>query len=105
MTKRLIFALSIIVLTFNCVSAQTKDPWITKAYNQLYGRVPSTAEYNINNYNNGSWSSYCDLVNYIAASKGSDGWIYKAYCELYSRVPNPWELNKDLYNSGSWGSY
>lgn len=104
MIKKLFFALTLLVFAFTSVTAQTKDPWITKAYNQLYGRTPSTAEYNIKNYNNGSWNSYCDLVNHIAASKGSDGWIYKAYCELYSRVPNAWELNKDLYSSGSWGN-
>ncbi|HEV7330651.1 MAG TPA: hypothetical protein VGN63_06375 [Flavisolibacter sp.] len=95
------------------VKAQSCDPWITQAYKQLYGRTPSTAECNIRNYNSGSWSSYAELVGYIAGHnryksgnflKG-DPWIFQAYVELYNRIPNAWEVNIQNYNNGSWGSY
>lgn len=94
-------------------NAQNCDPWIAKAYNQLYGRNPSAAECNIKNYNNGSWNSYCQLVGFIAGynktrpgnfPKG-DPWIFQAYCELYSKAPNAWELNVQNYNGGSWANY
>lgn len=102
------------ILFFNAVShAQSCDPWITKVYKQLYGRNPSTAECNIKNYNNGSWSNYCELTGFIAGynrnrsgiSLKGDPWIFQAYCELYGRAPQLWELNIQNYNNGSWANY
>ncbi len=60
----LIFA----VLLFSTVSvfAQAKgDPWIKKYYNESYNREPTPLEYNIKNYNNGSWNNYGELARYI----------------------------------------
>jgi len=90
--------------------AQSCDPWITKAYQQLYKRSPITAECNIQNYNNGSWNNYDELVGYIktfqapAEVKG-DPWIFQVYNELYYRKPNAWEVNIKNYNNGSWNNY
>lgn len=95
------------------MKAQTCDPWISRAYKQMYGRTPSSAECNIRNYNNGSWGSYAELVGYIAGHnrhksgnflKG-DPWIFQAYVELYNNIPNAWEVNIQNYNNGSWSSY
>lgn len=98
------FLFSLLII---CTAAQAQcDPWIQKAYQQLYGRSATTQECNIKNYNNGSWNSYCELVGYIAGYKKSgDAWIFQAYCELYNRVPNSSELNIRNYNNGSWNSY
>lgn len=41
------------------------DQWITQIYNELYGRKPNAWEYNILNYNEGSWRSYDELKNLI----------------------------------------
>ena len=60
--------LIVAVLLFSTVSlfAQAKgDPWIKKYYNDTYRREPTALEYNIKNYNNGSWNSYADLSKYI----------------------------------------
>lgn len=43
----------------------TGDPWITSIYKELYYRQPNSWEYNIKNYNNGSWGSYQQLKNYV----------------------------------------
>jgi hypothetical protein len=97
-------------------SVTTCDPWITKAYKELYNRTPTTQECNIKNYNNGSWNNYPELVGYIknyvakntpvkkSVLKG-DPWIFQAYKELYNRQPNAWELNVKNYNDGSWNNY
>jgi hypothetical protein len=113
--KRTAFLLLLLAAAFFSLpaKAQNCDPWITKAYKQLYDRGPSATECNIKNYNNGSWSSYAELVGHIAGYnrykpgnhlKG-DPWIFRAYTELYNRNPNAWELNVQNYNNGSWGSY
>ena len=60
--------LIVAVLLYSTVSlfAQAKgDPWIKKYYNDTYRREPTALEYNIKNYNNGSWNSYADLSKYI----------------------------------------
>lgn len=46
----------------------TGDPWIFQAYKDLYGanRKPNAWELNIKNYNNGSWTSYEQLKQYVA---------------------------------------
>lgn len=95
------------------VYAQKCDPWITQAYQQLYGRGASASECNIRNYNNGSWSSYPELVGFIAGFNRNkpgdflkgDPWIFRAYMELYNRAPIAWELNIQNYNNGSWSNY
>jgi hypothetical protein len=108
-------------LQVTSLKAQTCDPWITQAYKQLYGRAATPEECSIKNYNNGSWSSYEELVKYIknynstkSASNNTaatmpvlqgDPWVFKIYQELYKRKPNAWELNINNYNSGSWTSY
>ena len=60
--------LSVAVLLFATISlfAQAKgDPWIKKYYNDTYRREPTVLEYNIQNYNSGSWNNYDELVKYI----------------------------------------
>ena len=109
---------TLLVLVMCCaltstVLAQNIDPWITKAYNELYKRTPTAEEAKIANYNGGSWSSYPELLSYIVTynnnKSGShikgDPWIFKAYYELYSRIPIQWELNIKNYNNGSWSNY
>jgi len=92
------------------------DPWIVSIYTELYQRKPNTEECNIKNYNNGSWSSYAQLKEYIKAYKSGpaslspasvtgDPWITSIYKTVYNRQPNCWELNINNYNGGSWGSY
>jgi hypothetical protein len=41
------------------------DPYILKAYQELYKRQPNAWELNIFNYNNGSWASYDYIKKYI----------------------------------------
>jgi hypothetical protein len=104
-------------------AAQNCDPWIVQIYQQQYHRNPTAEECNIRNYNNGLWSSYADLTNYIksynnrvAGNSGStavvktvklegDPWIFRAYRELYRRAPVALELNVNNYNGGKWTSY
>lgn len=63
--KKLLFFL-LISLTFNfAATAQTGDSWIKKIYNVLYMRDPNAFEYNIQNYNGGSWNNYDELQEYI----------------------------------------
>jgi len=107
MKQRRIFILfSTLLLISFTAKAQNCDPWIQKAYLEIFKRNPTTQECNIKNYNNGSWNSYCELVSYVAAYKrAGDPWIFKAYCELYNRVPSTSESNIYNYNNGSWHSY
>lgn len=50
-------------------SAQCRDPWIAKAYQQVAKRNPvgqgEVCECNIKLYNNGSWGNYNELVGYV----------------------------------------
>ncbi|MCE3282987.1 MAG: hypothetical protein K0Q66_1724 [Chitinophagaceae bacterium] len=113
MRQLLLLALFVSASFTNGLQAQSTDPWITKAYKEIYNKTPNAEESKISNYNNGSWGGYCELVSYIVtynnAKSGShikgDPWIFKAYCELYNRVPTFWETNIKNYNNGSWSSY
>ena len=114
MKRILLFALLACSLSASELVAQTSvDPWITKAYSELYKRTPNAEESKIANYNNGSWNSYPELLSYIVAynnNKGGshikgDPWIFRAYYENYNRIPIPWELNIRNYNNGSWNNY
>jgi hypothetical protein len=95
------------------LKAQTCDPWIVKAYDQLYGRTATAEECKIANYNGGKWNSYVELVGHIATYNRNragnhlkgDPWIFMAYVELYNRAPYAFELNIKLYNNGSWNNY
>ena len=44
----------------------TGDPWITAIYKELHNRQPNSWEYNIRNYNNGTWRSYQELKGYVS---------------------------------------
>lgn len=111
--KHRFFLLSLVtVLAFTYAQAQC-DPWIIKAYQELYGRIPNATECNISNYNNGSWNNYSELVSYIKKYKGQaaaapancDPWIVDIYKKELGREPNATECNIKNYNNGSWGSY
>lgn len=112
-TKPMLTLLVAVLFASTTLNAQSCDPWITKAYSEMYGKAPSAAECKIQNYNSGKWNSYAELVGYIAGynryKAGSflkgDPWIFQAYVELYNRIPNAWELNTQNYNKGSWSSY
>lgn len=112
MLKKLIFG-TMFLLAFNFM-ATAQDPWITKAYQKLYGRNPNNNayEWDKNNYNGGKWSSYCELVGHIVMYNNrkngikTDPWIYRAYCELYNeKVPTGNELTTTNYNGGQWANY
>lgn len=118
--KKILISILFMCSLLQCftVSAQPAgcDPWIVAIYKELYQRNPSTEECNIKNYNNGSWSGYAQLKEYIkayksgpaslsAASVTGDPWITSIYRSIYQRQPNCWELNVNNYNGGSWGSY
>ncbi|NDK55399.1 hypothetical protein [Pontibacter fetidus] len=47
------------------------DPWIFKAYRELYRREPVALELNVNNYNGGSWASYAQLKRFVAEFQNS----------------------------------
>ncbi len=113
MKKSTLVLLALSLLVTMSSNAQSCDPWITKAYQMLYKRNPSSAECNISNYNGGRWNNYPELVGYISAYnrykpgkhlKG-DQWIFRAYAELYNRAPMSLELNINAYNNGRWGNY
>jgi hypothetical protein len=111
--KQFILLAGLVIAMLTSVTAQSVDPWITKAYNEIYKRTPSTAEANIKNYNNGTWSSFPELVSYIVAYNNKkagahikgDPWVFQAYYEMYNRTPIEWELNIKNYNNGSWSNY
>lgn len=65
MKQKLFFVLTLLVFSFNPVTAQTKDPWIIDIYKELYDRQPDDLEVNNQNYNGGSWSSIDELKRYI----------------------------------------
>jgi len=75
MIKKLSFALLLFILAFNFYAgAQMKltgDPWIKQAYQELYSRQPNAWEYNIKNYNSGSWNNYSELKNYVSQYQSS----------------------------------
>ena len=110
--KHFLLATMLFAFGMTTVSAQG-DPWITKAYNEIYNRNPTVKESIIKNYNNGSWNSYAELVSYIVTYNNAlpgthikgDPWIFKAYYEIYNRAPIAWELNINNYNNGSWANY
>ncbi len=68
MKKKLSFIFFLFILVFNLnTDAQLKgDPWIFKAYQELYMRPPMAAELTIQNYNGGSWNSYDQLKVFIS---------------------------------------
>src|ERR1043165_1695557 len=111
--KRNLFFLACLLATTFALQAQNCDPWITKAYTKIYKRQPTADECNIKNYNGGHWSSFPELVGYIAAYNRNrpgnhlkgDPWIFQAYAELYDRPPRALELDINLYNGGSWNNY
>jgi hypothetical protein len=47
------------------------DPWIFRAYRELYRREPVAFELNVNNYNGGKWTSYPQLKRYVAEFQSS----------------------------------
>jgi hypothetical protein len=63
--KKTIIILFLAIVAVTKVSAQTGDPWITKVYNDTWGRNPTALEYNIHNYNDGHWNNYGELMKYI----------------------------------------
>ncbi len=64
--KKLTLIVTVLLFSTLSLFAQAKgDPWIKKYYNDTYRREPTALEYNIKNYNNGSWNSYADLSKYI----------------------------------------
>ncbi len=66
--KKIIFAFMLFIVAFTLsAAAQLKaDPWIIKAYQELFFRPPTAAELTIQNYNGGSWSSYDQLRSLIS---------------------------------------
>jgi hypothetical protein len=64
MKKSITLSLFLTVCISYCF-AQTGDPWITKIYNDTWGRNPTAFEYNITNYNNGHWNNYSELMKYV----------------------------------------
>ncbi|HYH15556.1 MAG TPA: hypothetical protein VD794_10060, partial [Flavisolibacter sp.] len=112
MKQKVLFLSLWTLLAFAGAQAQC-DPWIIKAYQELYRRTPSATECNIRNYNNGSWNNYNELVSYIkkynsqaaAPSANCDPWIVQIYKSEFGREPNATECNIKNYNNGSWASY
>ena len=91
--KFAILYLTLCYFTFsNAATAQSCDPWITKAYYQLYGRMPSTADCFISNYNNGSWNGYDQLKGFIRNYTGGD-----AIAKLARNAAEGKCLNGDYY--------
>ncbi|MFD1469133.1 hypothetical protein ACFQ48_12940 [Hymenobacter caeli] len=50
-------------------AAQCRDPWVSQAIQQVYGRKPvgqgEACDCNIRLYNSGAWGSYNELVGYV----------------------------------------
>jgi len=116
--RKYILAFALLLSSVSLFAQSNCDPWIIAIYKQLYNRQPTAAECNIQNYNNGSWSNYQQLTDYIKGYQSSksapnlsssmvsgDPWIMQIYQQLYSRRPNSWELNIKNYNNGSWSSF
>lgn len=116
--RKFILAITLMLFTAPVFAQSNCDPWIVDIYKQLYNRQPSAAECNIQNYNNGSWSNYQQLTDYIKSYQSAtpaqtlsssivsgDPWIMQIYQQLYNRRPNSWELNIKNYNNGSWSSF
>ncbi len=62
-------------LVTTSVSAQCRDPWVTSAIKEVYGRNPvgrgEFCDCNIRLYNNGSWNSYAQLKGFVQEVKNS----------------------------------
>ncbi len=118
-TKSFLLATLFVTLLFQNVKAQSCDPWIVRAYNELFGEAPNSTECNIKNYNNGSWRSYEELrghiQSYVVRTNSSfqkdgmtltgDPFIIRIYQKHHGRYPSALELNIKLYNGGSWNNY
>ena len=63
--KLLLLALSLSIVSAVFSQEATGDPWIKEVYNSTWGRNPTALEYNIYNYNNGSWNNKAELMKYI----------------------------------------
>jgi hypothetical protein len=111
------FPIAVVILlsTFSTrVNSQCRDQSVSNAVREVTGRAASGSAYvgecNIQNYGNGSWAGYADLVNKVrAAGVCKDPWITLAFKEVANRTPAGWsatdECNAQLYNSGSYNSY
>ncbi len=64
--KKTICLFFILALLGSKLFAQTTgDPWIKKVYNDTWGRDPVGVEWNINNYVNGHWKDYTELMKAV----------------------------------------
>ena len=105
------------------------DAWVTKAIHEVTGRVPSgsanSGDCNIQNYGQGHWSSYADLVAKVRAAQPhaaapvptpvqqtgicGDAWVTRAVKEVTGHAPNgsgsSGECSIQRYGNGSWSSY
>lgn len=63
------FLLALNLFCASTASAQCRDPWVSQAVKQVYGRSAvgqgEVCECSIKLYNNGSWGSYNELVGYV----------------------------------------
>lgn len=77
----------------------TGDPWIKKVYNSTWGRNPTAMEYNIQNYNNGHWNNYAELMKYVyefQKNLNSSGISFK-----YSQKINNNQLVVGIFQNGT----
>ncbi|HEX2852121.1 MAG TPA: hypothetical protein VHO24_02705 [Opitutaceae bacterium] len=114
--KSFLLLAGIALSSFTVPVFAAQDPWIGQAFREVLGRAPSGAEWNIQNYGNGQWSSYNDLLNKVrvrmkgqgaayvfikpeqAVYQGHIGWGFimddGRYC--YGSTENPMKGAKDL---------
>ena len=113
-------AMLISAVSTSAFAGQCRDPWVTRAVEQVTGHVPSgsyeSGDCNIYNYGGGHWSSYPDLVNKVRAHFGirtagvcNDPWVTSAVRQVTGRVPNgsgnSGDCNIYRYGGGHWSSY
>ncbi len=108
--------------TAHALAGQCRDPWVTRAIEQVTGHQPSgtyeAGDCNIHNYGGGHWSSYADLVTKVRAHFGAtrtaagvchDPWVTNAVRQVMGRAPagsgNSGECNIYRYGAGHWSSY
>lgn len=117
-----IAALAAITMAGTAQAGTCRDPWVTRAVEQVTGHAPNgsyeSGDCSIYNYGGGHWSSYPDLVNKVRAHFGMqtssagvchDPWVTRAIRQVMGRAPNgsgnSGECNIYRYGGGHWSSY
>jgi hypothetical protein len=105
-------------------AGQCRDPWVTKAVQQVTGHQPNgsadNGECDYRRYGGGHWTTYDDLLTKVRTAFGAsapasisgvcrDAWVTQAVRQVTGRAPNGSGDNGECavqrYGGGHWTSY